>query len=98
MYVAMTRAREHLYLTNMRSIFQFGKEEQCKPAAWFSQLSQRPDICQVCGMPLNRMQPGHRAVIPGNAWQSKQASKQAILQEFKGCNRRLQTWPSLLDA
>ena len=47
-YVAMTRAREHLYLTNLRSIALFGQDKQdCKPAGWFEELSACPDICQA---------------------------------------------------
>ena len=47
-YVAMTRAREHLYLTNLRSIEAYGQDRRdCKPAEWFQELSKCQDICQV---------------------------------------------------
>ena len=47
-YVAMTRAREHLYLTVMPTFNRFGKGQlECKPADWIKLLSKRPDLCQV---------------------------------------------------
>ena len=46
-YVAMTRAREHLYLLSLRSLFQFGRQEELDPADFFEVLRKRRDICQV---------------------------------------------------
>ena len=46
-YVAMTRARERLYITTMTRFFKSGEEHKVQPAFWFQRLCSRKDICQV---------------------------------------------------
>ena len=48
LYVAMTRAQDHLYIMSARSLpDKDGNLKDCRPSPSFQALTKRPDICVV---------------------------------------------------
>ena len=47
-YVALTRARQRLYLTTLRCITRYGKREMLKPASFLRRIQQQgASVCKV---------------------------------------------------